>query len=87
MTPLYLTILCFILIVYVYSAHFQCSIYSSWTIFCLILCCTVFSLVPNLVLTVFLAFLSVFMTLAQPLFQISLATGYDDEIDPCKASM
>ena len=40
--------------------------------------------VPSLVLTILLALLSLFMTLAQPLFQISIATGYDDELEQCK---
>ena len=48
-----------------------------------IVCCVVFS-VPSLVLTILLALLSLCMTLGQPLFQISIATGYDDELDPCK---
>ena len=35
-------------------------------------------------LTILLALVSVSMTIAQPLFQISLATGYDDELEQCK---
>ena len=48
-----------------------------------LICCVVFS-VPSLVLTILLALLSLFMTLAQPLFQISMATDYDDELEQCK---
>ncbi|XP_065913837.1 piezo-type mechanosensitive ion channel component 1-like isoform X3 [Dysidea avara] len=39
--------------------------------------------IPSIVLTVFLGLISLFMTLAQPLFQISLATGYDDDLSDC----
>jgi len=46
--------------------------------------CTIILTVPSIVLTLFLGLISLFMTLAQPLFQISLATGYGDDLEPCK---
>ena len=48
------------------------------------LCVLLFIPVPSIVLTVFLGLTSLFMTLAQPLFQISLITGYDDNLSSCE---
>ena len=78
----------YVLLVMLSSVQFQCGD----TCYCVPLCwlfsdqvlmCCVLS-VPSLVLTILLAFVSVSMTIAQPLFQISLATGYDDELEQCK---
>ena len=56
--------------------------------YCVCVCvyklCTIIPTVPSVVLTLFLGLISLFMTLAQPLFQISLATGYDDDLESCK---
>ena len=54
------------------------------SLLCFTLYCVLFPPVPSIVLTVFLGLISLFMTLAQPLFQISLATGYDDDLSDCE---
>ena len=59
-------------------------LYCSICELCTALCVLFPLLVPSVVLTIFLGLISSLMTLAQLLFQISLATGYDDNLEPCE---